>query len=398
MGELYLVCGAGGHGRVVADLVYVSGCTLAGFVDRDVAMLGQEVAAEGARVVVLESELLRHIRKGGALPEGATALALGIGDNQARRALRLAVRATPCPPLMHPGAIVSSIQEIDNDYIHLLEQLITLVNKLTAEQQQQYLAVCGEILNFDKDLSTSEQRKIARKLRPILEDHQIDEPYELSKDLAMVGISENNIELLVPLLETPETEKVSQSLYQLGMTRIRVRDIKICIGRITELVKALKSYARLDNKTLAYTNLQQDLNDTLIILNNKLKRAITVHKEFDSVEQVYCYADQLNQVWTNLIHNAIQAMRGEGDIYLRLKKWSEDEVAIEVEDTGPGIPDEVLPNIFEHYFTTKSKGEGTGLGLSISKEIVERHKGRLEVESIPGKTCFRTILPLSIEE
>jgi signal transduction histidine kinase len=137
------------------------------------------------------------------------------------------------------------------------------------------------------------------------------------------------------------------------------------------------------------------MDNTLIILNNKIKRAVVVHKEYGEMPALFCYADQLNQVWTNMVHNSIQAMRGEGEIFLRLgHDEASKSIFVEIEDSGPGIPPELHEKIFEPYFTTKPKGEGTGIGLSISKEIMERHRGSITLKSQPGKTCFRILLPV----
>ena len=187
---------------------------------------------------------------------------------------------------------------------------------------------------------------------------------------------------------------VINSFHNIGMSQIHVRDIRIAISRIIQLVKALKTYSRIDNETESFTCLKDDLENTLIILHNKTKRAITIHKEFEKVPKIKCYPGRLNQVWTNLIHNSIQAMNGSGTITIRLKNIDEHWVSVEVEDSGPGIPDEVLPHIFDPYFTTNAKGEGTGLGLSISKEIINEHSGEIEVDTEPGKTCFKVKIPV----
>jgi signal transduction histidine kinase len=296
------------------------------------------------------------------------------------------------------GAINSAINELEKDYVVLLEQLVETVGSLSPEEREQYLTICHQVLSFDKDLSTKDQRGIAREIQHKLEEQGLDNARSLSKNLAVIGFTAEHVTGLVQLLTTPKSQEIQESFYGLGMSQIQVRDIKIAIGRITQLVKALKSYSHLDQESLVETNLQEDLDNTLIILHNKLKRSITVYKEYDSVPPLRCYADQLNQVWTNLIHNSIQAMRGEGIIHTRIKRINGEEVAVEVEDNGPGIPEDVLPRIFEPYFTTKPKGEGTGLGLSICKEIVEKHEGRIEVTSRPGFTCFRVVLPLSANQ
>lgn len=296
------------------------------------------------------------------------------------------------------GAIFSAIKEIDAAYVILLESLSEILDSLTPELRELYLNACHLVISSDKNISTKDQRKLAKGIREKLSEHGLEEVRNLSQDLVLIGFSERNVDDFISLFLTPDAKQIRESLRHLGKIQIHVMDTKIAIGRIIQLVKALKHYSHLDEEELITTNLQEDLDNTLIILRNQLKRGIKVHKEYDEIPLFTCYADQLNQVWTNLIVNSIQAMRGEGEIYLRLKKLNDSEIAVEVEDTGPGIPEELLPKIFEPYFTTKAKGEGIGMGLSICQEIVEKHKGHIEVNSSEsGKTCFRVVLPFFLE-
>ncbi|MFQ3584917.1 MAG: ATP-binding protein [Cyanobacteriota bacterium] len=119
-----------------------------------------------------------------------------------------------------------------------------------------------------------------------------------------------------------------------------------------------------------------------------------VIRDFQPLPEILCYPDELNQVWTNLIHNAIQAMEGKGQLQVRAYPQG-SEAVVEIIDSGPGIPAELRERIFEPFFTTKPAGEGSGLGLDIVRRILDKHQGRIEVESQPGRTCFRILLPLS---
>ncbi len=305
------------------------------------------------------------------------------------------------------GAIHAAIGEVDRDYKLLLDQLIDLVAQLEPEQRRLFLQACAHIQEHAAtERSTKEQRALARQMRDLLEQLNVVDADGISKDLALVGFDEHSLQPILPLFSSPQVDKIGRALRQLGLSRIHVRDIKIAIGRIAHLVKALKSYSHLDEGKLVSTRLQDDLDNTLIILHNKIKRAIVLHKDYDDLPNVLCYADELNQVWTNLIHNSIQAMKGEGRIFLRLKRLPFDAAQgdrprffVEVEDSGPGIPPDALPRIFEAYFTTKGKGEGTGMGLHICQKIVEKNQGTIAVtETAPGKTVFRVTLPLEVGE
>jgi len=174
-----------------------------------------------------------------------------------------------------------------------------------------------------------------------------------------------------------------------------VAEIGIGTARIAELVRALKTYTHMDQAPVQAVDVREGLDNTLIILHNKLKRGVTVVREYaDDVPLIQAYAGELNQVWTNIIDNAIDAMDGEGTLTVRVRQetpW----VVVEIEDDGPGIPEEVQSKLFDPFFTTKGPGEGTGLGLNISRNLVEKkHKGQMSVKSEPGSTCFSIRLPI----
>ncbi len=170
--------------------------------------------------------------------------------------------------------------------------------------------------------------------------------------------------------------------------------IRTAIRRITRIVGALKGYSHLDQAKVTPADIHEGIENTLVILHSELKYGITVHRKYAELPTVPVYVDELNQVWTNLIHNAVQALGGRGEIVIETRVDGTD-VAITVEDNGPGIAPEVMPRIFEPFFTTKPKGEGTGLGLGIVKQIVEKHAGRIEVASQPGCTRFTIKLPVA---
>jgi len=172
--------------------------------------------------------------------------------------------------------------------------------------------------------------------------------------------------------------------------------IRTAIGAIRRIVGALKRYSRLDEAPLEQVDVHAGIEDTLIILSHQLKYGedgVTVRRSFGALPPISAYVGELNQVWTNLIHNAIQAMDGRGEILIETKV---DKAVVEVaiQDSGPGIEPEVAARIFEPFFTTKAKGEGTGLGLSISARIVEKHGGTIRVDSRPGRTRFEVRLPI----
>ncbi len=175
-------------------------------------------------------------------------------------------------------------------------------------------------------------------------------------------------------------------------------DATVSLERISAIVRAVKDYSYLDQAPIQDIDVQEGLENTLVILAHKLKGGVRVRKEFaPDLPRVEAYASELNQVWTNIIDNAIDAINGEGEIRLKTSV-EDDEVVVEICDTGPGMPPDVQRRIFEPFFTTKPPGIGTGLGLHISYNIiVQRHGGRIDVDSHPDGTCFKVTLPRQLK-
>ncbi|MGH9537459.1 MAG: sensor histidine kinase, partial [Terriglobales bacterium] len=166
-------------------------------------------------------------------------------------------------------------------------------------------------------------------------------------------------------------------------------------SRISDLVQAIKEYTYMDQAPVQNVDIVKSLETTLTILNHKLKRGVVVQRDYPKIPLlINSFGSELNQVWTNLIDNAIDAMNGKGE--LRVRAYREDPcVVIEIGDNGPGISPEVKAHIFEPFFTTKGVGEGTGLGLDTVQRIVKKHRGNIQVTSQPGDTRFQVWLPLS---
>ncbi len=164
--------------------------------------------------------------------------------------------------------------------------------------------------------------------------------------------------------------------------------------RISEIVKAVKEYSFMDQAAVQRVDIRAGLDNTLVILRPKLKTGITVTRDYQSdLPEIEAYGSELNQVWTNILDNAIDAMGGQGEV--RIRAYVRDtDVVVEICDNGPGMPPDVRERIFEPFYTTKPPGSGTGLGLHISHNVVARHGGRIDIRSKPGETCFEVVLPL----
>ncbi|MGB5593687.1 MAG: HAMP domain-containing sensor histidine kinase, partial [Crocosphaera sp.] len=170
--------------------------------------------------------------------------------------------------------------------------------------------------------------------------------------------------------------------------------IKTATERAAKIVFALKSYARYDLGTEKMEgNLIHGIETVLTLYQNQIKKGVEVIKNYTELPLILCYHDQLTQVWTNLIHNALQAMNYQGTLTIDVKR-DNDLVLVKITDSGKGISDKVMERIFEPFFTTKIAGEGTGLGLDIVQKIVKRHDGKITVNSLPGATTFTVSIPI----
>jgi signal transduction histidine kinase len=168
--------------------------------------------------------------------------------------------------------------------------------------------------------------------------------------------------------------------------------------RTAEIVQGLRNFSRTDEQALKLADLNQGLDSTLMLLHNKYKERIEIEKDYGNLPEIECFPGQLNQVFMNILSNAVQAIHEKGSVYIKTRQRGE-QVEVRIKDTGMGMPEDVRKHIFDPFFTTKDVGVGTGLGLSISYGIIEKHNGTIEVESSPGiGTEFIITLPIHQSE
>jgi signal transduction histidine kinase len=230
-----------------------------------------------------------------------------------------------------------------------------------------------------------------------LDEQGLGDEEELARSLVDQGL---DLPALSVLAETLEPEALAAVLVRAGRAFPVYRllyEIGEASERVSQIVSALKSYSFLGQAPVQPVDVHEGIDNTLVILRAKLKDGVEVRRDYcDDLPPVQAHGSELNQVWTNLLDNAIDAMNGKGTITIRTRRDG-DWAVIEVEDDGPGIPEAVRARVFDPFYTTKEPGKGTGLGLSTSYSIVtDKHQGRLSVESQPGKTCFTVRLPLTI--
>jgi signal transduction histidine kinase len=233
------------------------------------------------------------------------------------------------------------------------------------------------------------------QLDSVLRSHGQSDLWQLAADLARRNFQPTALEQLFAALDADTARAALVRISASVEIADLLNQIESSTSRISELVGAIKEYTFMDQSPVQNVDIVKTLETTLIILNHKLKRGVTVQRDYQKIPLlVNSFGSELNQVWTNIIDNAIDAMGGKGE--LRVRTCREDNcVVVEIGDNGPGISAAVQPHIFEPFFTTKGVGEGTGLGLDTVQRIVKKHRGNIQVRSKPGDTRFQVWLPLA---
>ena len=236
---------------------------------------------------------------------------------------------------------------------------------------------------------------LEEQIDSLLRSHGQRDLWQLASDLAHKNFKPAALEHLFAALDADTARaalvRISASLEIADL----LHQIESSTSRISELVGAIKEYTFMDQSPVQNVDIVKTLETTLTILNHKLKRGVTVQRDYQKIPLlVNSFGSELNQIWTNIIDNAIDSMGGKGE--LRVRTYREDDcVVVEIGDNGPGISPVVRPHIFEPFFTTKAVGQGTGLGLDTVQRIVRKHRGNIQVHSKPGDTRFQVRLPLS---
>src|SRR5580692_4008059 len=229
----------------------------------------------------------------------------------------------------------------------------------------------------------------------LLRSHGQNDLWQLAADLARRNIQPETLESLFASLDADTARAALVRIAASVEIALLLHEIESSTSRISDLVGAIKEYTYMDQAKVQNVDIVKSLETTLTILNHKLKQGVAVQRDYQRVPLlVNSFGSELNQVWTNIIDNAIDAMHGKGELRVRTYR-DEGCVVVEIGDNGPGISPQVQPHIFEPFFTTKGVGEGTGLGLDTAQRIVKKHRGNIQVNSKPGDTRFQVWLPLA---
>lgn len=295
------------------------------------------------------------------------------------------------------GAIRSSIDNIAEFIEQDLEELPIFFQKLSPERRDDFFALLQRSSQQSTMFSSKEKRRLKRNLVRELSDRGFENADIIADTLVDIGIYDD-INLFLPLLNDPGSQDILNVAYQLSSLKKSASTISTATDRAAKIVFALKSYSRY-NATAepVETNIIDGIEMVLTLYQNQLKQGVEVIKNYDDLPPILCYTDELNQVWTNLIHNALHAMNNQGILTICATQ-KDAKLLIEITDNGRGIPQDIQQKIFEPFFTTKPSGQGSGLGLDIVKKIINKHEGEISVESIPGQTAFTISLPIKMKE
>jgi signal transduction histidine kinase len=291
------------------------------------------------------------------------------------------------------GGIWEVRKELRGAYLRLDQRSLT-------REQRTYIADCEQvaletIYNLTSNPLTSIERSDReQELEEWIEARAIPEPWKIAPMFVEAEIDTAKLEEIAEVVGLDALPDVLHRINGSLLAARMVKEIDQSATRIFELVRAVKEYTYMDQAAEQEIDIHAGIESTLTILAYKLRsKSVQIEREYDrTIPKICAYGVELNQVWTNLIVNAIEAMPEGGQLRIRTCQDPRD-VSVEIHDNGSGIPPEVLPHIFEPFFTTKGVGEGTGLGLDISMRVVRKHRGEIRVKSKPGATTFHVSIP-----
>jgi signal transduction histidine kinase len=301
--------------------------------------------------------------------------------------------------LNNPASAAGRAAESLREYMQELRRVNKTLDETSLSSEERSSLASFEDALVDRLASAPprdalEQSDLEEELASWLTRRNISNASRLASGLVEAGVDRASLETLGAQFRSDILSQIlARVVYSVGTERL-TREIEASTGRISELVRAIKEYTYMDQAPEQEIDVHRGIESTLTMLKFRLKHGVQVTREFaPDLPRIFAHGSELNQVWTNLIDNAIDAMGGKGEITIRTSREL-DFLLVEIIDSGPGITDSVKPHIFEPFFTTKGVGEGTGMGLDTAYRIVRAHRGEISVDSKPGRTNFQVRLPL----
>jgi signal transduction histidine kinase len=327
-----------------------------------------------------------------------------LAERQLRQSEKMATLGTLAAGVAHelnnPAAAVRRSALLLKEAFQKLREVYTALTETNPTVQDM------EIINALEDriersageqvsLDSIQRSDLEAEMEGWMDEHGVQNAWQFAPLLVSSGFAMTDLETASDTLSPNTLPSAIAWVAALQPVFSLMYEIAEGSSRISEIVVAMKGYSYLGQAPVQNVDVHEGLDNTLVILRNKLKLGITVNRDYaEDLPAITAYGSELNQVWTNILDNAADAMQGKGEITIRTKRIG-DFVAVEIEDNGPGIPDAVQSQIFDPFFTTKPPGKGTGLGLATTYGIVtEKHKGTISVNSRPGSTVFQVRLPI----
>ncbi len=281
------------------------------------------------------------------------------------------------------SAVKSSGKSIGESLDYVLTGLPQLVQTLTPDELALFMRLLNQAKSPSQVLSSREERAITRQVSAQLEQAGVAEAQQNAYILVQLH-AQQIVPQCLPLLHHKEAEFIFTLARHIATMIHGTSNINLAVERVSKIVFALKSFSHNHSSgAMVTSDLRDGLETVLTIYQHQIKNGTQLICQYDDLPKVLCFPDELNQVWTNLIHNALQAMNYGGTLIIRLRRIN-DEAVVSIGDTGCGIPEAIREKIFEPFFTTKAIGEGSGLGLDIVRKIIEKHQGRITVQSAEG--------------
>ncbi len=296
------------------------------------------------------------------------------------------------------GAINSSSTNIENALDNILSNTLNLTSHLPKNLKDTFIEIITTDLNFSNAIDFTNQRVIKKELMKRLKEEQIENSRRIA-DIVVTSNLVDKIDKLIPLLKSDYSKDVIDSISKINSVIVNTANISLAVSRASRIVKALKNFSHQTvNEEMVYAKISDGIETVLTIYYSQIKREITIEKEYGEVGSLLCHCDELNQVWTNIIQNGLQAMDYKGKMSITILEDEKYQI-VKICDNGMGMSEEVKEKIFEPFYTTKAIGEGTGLGLDIVKKIIDKHNGKIEVETKLGQgTTFMIYIDKNLKE